>query len=241
MHTSSVTYSRLTFAAVSHPEELLRLVSLLGLEETDEPNQWDLIQEEGSTLTVIDVVNTFFDAFLIDETSHFDESSFEERLEQIHLRGKNNGYIAHTRVFNENYLSLDNGLEINPVELFDLISSIQDGYVLEHITTQWAMSSNKCQPGAHAGGSLITTDAFTLPVVMDCMQMETIARTFALHGPKKGGTYYVNKFITPLMDMHAIKSPELHTAVQRALLQELFNEMEMSDIKELLDTCNILK
>lgn len=238
MHTSSVTLSRLTFTNITNPDALKTLADLLGLETTENYNQLDFIQEEGSMLMSDEAVNILFEAFLADATGNVDTDTLAWRVEQINRNGFKKGYVAHTRIFNKDYLVNNQEIEIDPVELFDLIKSVQDGYNLEHIVTQWSCSSNKCQPDAHAGGSLITTDGFTIRGVMGFREMETIANTYVMHGPAKAGTYYVNKFITPTMDMHTIKSPELHRSVQRALLQELLIEMELSDVKEIMNLSN---
>jgi len=105
---------------------------------------------------------------------------------------------------------------------------------VDNITTQWSVFSNKNVAGAHSGGSRITTQHFNIPVVMGCDEMETIVNSLRKHTPEESGDYYVNKFISPLIDEHAIKHEAFRKSVARALLRSVSMELDPSEVHDIL-------
>lgn len=232
MHTSSVTYSRIQFANVNDYPSLQELSIVLGLEATNHPDIFDLVQDEGHALSAKEAIELIGEGYgLYDGESEDYTTVLSALRDKVVLLG----YQPHTRIFHDDYHNPDIETDINPDELHDLLTVMAGGYfTVENITTQWSVFSNKNVAGAHSGGSRITTRDFSIPVVMHCDEMETAVNGYAKHQPHEAGDYYVNKFVSPLVDEHAIKNEALRKSVARALIRSASMELDPSEVHDIL-------
>lgn len=223
MHTSSVTYHRLVFSDVQDRARLHELVATLDLQWTEHPDVFDLVQDEGRSLVTKEAIEVLGEAYGLDpEFDQVNGSSpdFKHILKTLREKAAACKYIPHTRVFEDSYHSEAVEFDIGTAEVFDLITVLAgSNFTLDNITTQWAVFSNKNVAGAHHGGSRIVTRHFDIPVSIHCDEMETVTNTLRRLTPAQAGDYYVNKFITPLIDEAAIKDPVFHMSVIIALLR----------------------
>lgn len=234
MHTSSVSYHRIVFTNINDYPSLQELVVVLDLQGTDHPDIFDLVQDEGYSLSVRDAIETCGEAYGLYDS---EDQGFDVLLAALRDKATELAYVPHTRVFEDSYHNPAIETDINPDELYDLLVVMAGPYfTVDNITTQWSVFSNKNVAGGHSGGSRITTRDFSIPVVMGCDEMETIVNGLAKHTPEQVGDYYVNKFISPLVDEHAIKNDAFRKSVARALLRTAAMELDPSEVHDIVST-----
>jgi len=238
MNTSSVSYHRIQFSNVTDYPSLQELTLVLDLQATDHPDIFDLVQDEGCSLSAKEAIELLGEAYGLDpecDTVNGDSPDFNTVLSTLRDKVVLLGYLPHTRIFHDSYHNPAIETDINPDELMDLLTVMAGQYfVVENITTQWSVFSNKNVAGAHSGGSRITTRDFSIPVVMGCDEMETAVNGYAKHRSHEAGDYYVNKFLSPLMDEHAIKNEELRKSVARALIRSASMELDPSEVHDIV-------
>lgn len=233
MNTSSVTYHRIVFNDVTDYPSLHELSLVLDLQATDHPDIFDLVQDEGCSISSTSAIELVGDAYGL--SGSMDPVDRSTVLKSLRGKAEQIGYTPRTRIFEDSYHSSGVDLDIEPKELMDLLVVVGGPYfTVENITTQWAVFSNKNQAGAHSGGSRITTRHFSIPVVLHCDEMETIVNRMACQVPANSGDDYVDTFIIPLMNENAITNPELRKSVARALLLRAAQELPQSEVADLL-------
>lgn len=217
MHTSSVMYHRLYFRNIALARnDFAALVDALGLKETDRPDVFDLVFEEGSELTVQDaIVQAFPEHILEDNVEAYEIYELTNRLVEMGLR---QNVVMHTPLFKGVMSNDDIGfdLQISAGQLFDLINILSNGFEIIGIFSEWSVFSNRSVMGAHSGGSSITTRQFILPTNVDYEGAENMIKTFSSTDPEALGDYYVEQFIKPMMG-ESIISEELQNAVFESL------------------------
>lgn len=232
MHTSSVSYHRIVFNNVTDYPSLHELSIVLGLEATNHPDIFDLVQNEGYSLTPKGAIEAIGEAYGLNDG---DEDTFTAVLSELQRKAEEIGYQPFTRVFDESYHNPAIETDINDDELYDLLTVMAGQYFsVECITTQWSMFSNKTVAGAHTGGSRITTRNFSIPVVMGCDEMESNLNALAKHEPHEVGDYYVNTFVRPLVGEYAIKDGSFRKSVARALIRTSMMELDQGEIEEII-------
>ncbi|MCY1292461.1 hypothetical protein D9M68_19250 [compost metagenome] len=217
MHTTSTTFHRIFFSNITNPDLLSDVADILGMESTEDPNVWDLVQSEGESTIICDALSdTFPERLLPVGCRDAYDMVFEELVAAFRELAAKEAVTPISNLFDVTRYSTDvNDTDIDCDELFDLLSVLgSTHFVVDGIFTQWAMHSNKDQFGAHAGGSQITTKYFCSPCRIAPEQAETIIRTLVKHRPIEMGDYYVKNFIAPMMD--SIRDPGLREATSNA-------------------------
>jgi hypothetical protein len=217
MHTSQTSYHRIVFSKVINGSLLLELAEIIGMEPTDNPEVFDLVQSEGESTTIHDALNDLFPERLLRVgcADSFD-MTFDELLEEYASLAEAEGVKLISKLFDKaRYETYDESMDLDCDELFDLLRVLgSTHFTVDGIYTQWAMSSSSAVFGAHAGGGYITTQYFCVPCDVVPERAETVIRTLAYHTPETMGDYFVNEFINPIMDR--LQSPELTEAVIKA-------------------------
>lgn len=217
MHTSQTTHHRVYFSNVTNRELLEELTEVLGMEKTEDPDVFDLVQSEGESTILCDALSdTFPERLLPVGCQDAYDMVFDELVTAFRVLAVEEGIVPISRLFDvERYASGVNDTDLDCDELFDLLSVLGGTYfVVDGIFTQWAMHSNKNQFGAHAGGSQITTKYFCSPCRIVPEQAETIIRTSMAHAPDVMGDYFIKNFIAPTID--SIHSDLLKESVSTA-------------------------
>jgi len=232
MHVCSVSYHRIQFSNVTDYPSLQELSIVLDLEVTEHPDIFDLVQDEGSALTAKEAIELIGEAYGLYDG---EDQSINTVLSALRDKVVLLGYQPHTRIFHDDYHNPAIETDINPDELYDLLTVMAANYfMVENITTQWAVFSDRNLPGAHSGGSRIVTRDFNIPVIMHIDELETAVNGYAKHQPHEAGDYYVNKFVSPLVDEHAIKNEALRKSVARALIRSASMELEPEEVHDIL-------
>lgn len=217
MHTTQTTHHRIFFSNITNAELLSDLADILGMESTEDPNVWDLVQSEGESTIVCDALSdTFPERLLPVGCRDAYDMVFDELVTAFRAMAVEEAITPISRLFDvERYASGVNDTDIDCDELFDLLSVLgSTHFVVDGIFSQWAMHSDKDQFGAHAGGSQITTKHFCSPCRIAPDQAETIIRSMVKHHPIGMGDYYIKNIIAPIMD--SIQSDELKESVSAA-------------------------
>ncbi len=206
MFTTQTTHHRFQFINITDSVGLVHLASALGLEPGDEPGQYDLVLEEGYSLTLDEAVRQ---AYPIDRCEGYDNGLEVEEAElfellssiaQLHDFSNPDTYQPQTDLLHEYYHS-DEMIErdISCIELMDLIMLVASGFELQSIYTQWAMHSSKAQFGAHAGGTRLTTQLFSVPCDLAAVELEKFLPGLSTKPMRELGVEYVDKFVAPMV------------------------------------------
>lgn len=206
MFTTQTTHHRLHFVNITDSIALVQLVNALGMEPGDGPGQYDLVLEEGYSLTLDEAVRQ---AYPIDRCEGFDDGLEVEEadlfeliasIKQLHDFDNPDTYQPQTDILHEYYHS-DSVVErdISCIELMDLIMLVSHGFELQSIYTQWAMSSSKNCFGANAGGTRLTTQLFSVPCDLAAVELEAFLPGLATKPLRDLGVDYVDKFVAPLV------------------------------------------
>ncbi len=229
MHTSSVSYHRIVFTNINDYPSLQELAIVLDLQGTDHPDIFDLVQDEGCSLSVQEAISLLGEAYDLDlecDKLNGESPDFAKVLASLREKARELAYIPHTRILEDSYHNPVIETDINPDELYDLLVIIAGPYfTVDNITTQWSMSSNKAVAGAHAGGSEIVTREFRLPIVMTCDEMETVTNEFRKRDKRGMAEYYIEQFIKPLISDISIKDTEFRRAVTQHLIDHCTREL----------------
>jgi len=220
MHTSVTTHHRIFFAKVTNPDYLEGLCLDLGLEKVSD-TVYDLVLSEGNQLSVEGACRI---AVKVAELGN-SEGDPEDLLFMLGCIARlliDRGYVPHSTTF-EADVDLETLVDqdISCLELFDLLSALSYGYEVRGIYSQWAMTSNKAQFGANAGGTRITMRDFSIPCSVYPDDAEGLIYLFAQHRPENIGDIYLMKLILPLIEMPGILNKTMELSVHAALARFL--------------------
>lgn len=204
MFTTQTTHHRFQFINIVNPSELDKLTQALGLEPTGVPGEYDLVFEEGSSLTLEEAVRQIYamDAQVSDDED-IDDVNIFELIAGLRFLGPDENpdtYQPQTDLLHEYYYA-DNTIErdISCIELMDLIMLVAKGFELQSIYTQWAMHSSKAQFGANAGGTRLTTQLFSAPCDLGAVELEQFLPGLSTKPMRELGVDYVDKFVAPMV------------------------------------------
>lgn len=220
MHTSQTTHHRIFFANVTKPDYLEGLCMDLGLEKVSD-TIYDLVLNEGTQLSVEGACRI---AVRVAElgNEHGDAEDLQFMLGCMARLLAERGYTPHSTTFDADAdLELLVDQDISCLELFDLLSALSYGYEVRGIYSQWAMTSNKAQFGANAGGTRITMRDFSIPCQVYPDDAEGLVHLLAQHRPENIGDIYIMKLIMPLIEMPGILNKTMELAVHAALARFL--------------------
>jgi hypothetical protein len=220
MHTSQTTHHRIFFAKVTNPDYLEGLCLDLGLEKVSD-TVYDLVLSEGNQLSVEGACRI---AVRVAELGN-SEGDPEDLLFMLGCIARllaDRGYTPHSTTFDADVdLETLVDQDISCLELFDLLSALSYGYEVRGIYSQWAMTSNKAQFGANAGGTRITMRDFSIPCQVYADDAEGLIHLFAQHRPENIGDIYLMKLILPLIEMPGILNKTMELSVHAALARHL--------------------
>lgn len=220
MHTTQTTHHRIFFSNVTNRNLLNDIADILGMETTADENVFDLIQSEGESTIVCDALSDTLPERLI--TAGYQdayEMPFAEVVSAFKQLAINDGVQLVSRLFEvERYETGVTDTDLDCDELYDLLNVLgTTHFKVDGIYTQWAMHSDKNQFGAHAGGTAITTQHFSVPASVYPERAETVIRTLAKHSPDEMGDYFVNEFINPILDR--VQQDPLRRSIEAALMR----------------------
>ena len=215
MHTSTVSYHRLYFCNIDKaPNDFAVLVDALDMEETDRPDVFDIVFDEGWSLNLDEAIYSLFPKHRLDNDP--EDYPIELLLSMLNTMARDQGVKLHSNLFTKTDENAPFDTDIQPDELFDLINTLSNGYELIGIYTEWSMFSNKNVYGAHSGGAVVSTREFSLPTTIRGDLAEEIIMKFSNETPEDLADFYVSQFIKPRLD-HIVSEP-FKNAVFDALL-----------------------
>lgn len=182
MHTTQTTHNRIYFSNVTDQSALDYLVETFFMHQ-EENEIYDLIQEEGSTCLVGLVLReaSLLESIGIPVTDP-DDLSLVDIATLYSNKANEYGVDLISSLFNtDDYRDDDHcEREISPDELYDLFRVLgHSRFTVDGIYSQWAVSSDKAQFGAHAGGTLVTARNFSVPALLSPELAEEAIRGLA--------------------------------------------------------------
>lgn len=217
MHTTQTHHHRIFFANVSNPDYLEGLCKDLGLTKVSD-TIYDLALEEGTQLTVEEAVRVAIPVANLGGVDDRDSADLLSMLGCLSRLLQERGHLPHSSTFEADVdLQTLEGQDISCLELYDLLSAVAYGYEVKGIYTQWAMSSNKAEFGANAGGTRITMRSFSVPCQAYPDRAESVIDLLAKHKDTEIGDVFAMEFVLPLIDNPAILTKEMVLAVQASL------------------------
>ncbi|MNO21053.1 hypothetical protein D3C76_108170 [compost metagenome] len=220
MHTSVTTHHRIFFANVTKPDYLEGLCLDLGMEKVSD-TIYDFVLQEGTSMSVEGACRIAVKVAALGNA----EGDPEDLLFMLGCIARllaDRGYTPHSTTF-EADVDLETLVDqdISCLELFDLLSALSYGYEVRGIYSQWAMTSNKAQFGANAGGTRITMRDFSIPCSVYPDDAEGLIYLLAQHRPENIGDIYLMKLILPLIEMPGILNKTMELSVHAALARFL--------------------
>lgn len=220
MHTSVTTHHRIFFANVTKPDYLEGLCMDLGLEKVSD-TIYDLVLDEGTSMSVEGACRIAIKVAALGN-EHGDAEDLQFMLGSLARLLAERGYTPHSTTFDADVdLELLVDQDISCLELFDLLSALSYGYEVRGIYSQWAMTSNKAQFGANAGGTRITMRDFSVPCSVYPDDAEGLIYLLAQHSPENIGDIYLMKLVLPLIEMPGILNKTMELSVHAALARHL--------------------
>lgn len=214
MHTSQTTHHRVYFSNVTNRELLEELTEVLGMEKTEDPDVFDLVQSEGESTVICDALtDTFPERLLRKGCSDVYDMVFDEIVTDFKKLADESNIVPVSQLFEvERYATQNKDVDLDCSELYDLLNVLGVGhYTVDGIYSQWAMTSNKNVFGANAGGTQVTTRLFSVPCQISPDEAETTVRTMSKHDVSNIGDYFVLKFMAHYIDARA--SEELQESI----------------------------
>lgn len=232
MHTSQTTHHRIFFTDVTKPDYLEGLCKDLGFEKIDDTT-YDLVLEEGTQLTVEEACRVAVNVAALGNPAG-DPEDLLFMLGCIARLLADRGYVPHSTTFEADVdLETLSGVDISCLELFDLLSALSYGYKVKGIYTQWAMTSNKAQFGANAGGTRITMRSFSIPCQVYPDRAESLIDLLAKHKDTEIGDVFAMEFILPLLEKPMILTKEMELSIQ-ASLHRFFGGLPQAGLEDIV-------
>lgn len=220
MHTSQTTHHRVFFAKVTKPDYLEGLCLDLGMEKVSD-TVYDLVLDEGSTMSVEGACRIAVKVAALGNEEG-DPEDLQFMLGCLARLLAERGYTPHSTTFDADVdLELLVDQDISCLELFDLLSALSYGYEVRGIYSQWAMTSNKAEFGANAGGTRITMRDFSVPCSVYPDDAEGLIYLLAQHSPENIGDIYLMKLVLPLIEMPGILNKTMQLSVHAAMARHL--------------------